>query len=68
MVYTDRWAYAPIGADGSRELFALADDPYCETNVIEGQKAIADTLHAKLIAWMEQMDAPADAVDALRPA
>lgn len=63
VLYTEKWAYAPIGPEGQRELFDLEADPYAETNVIGDHPAVADDLHAKLVQWLRDIGAPDDAID-----
>jgi arylsulfatase A-like enzyme len=58
MVYTKRWAYAPIGAGGGRELYDLTTDADCETNVAGANAAVCDELHARLVGWLTEIDAP----------
>jgi arylsulfatase A-like enzyme len=58
MLYTDRWAYAPIGADGRPELFDLDVDPYAERSVAGEQPKVIRELHGRLVAWLREMDAP----------
>ncbi|HUU11869.1 MAG TPA: sulfatase [Phycisphaerae bacterium] len=64
-LYTQEWCYVPLGPRGRRELYRLADDPLGETNVVADHGRVADDLHARLIGWLRQMDAPAEAVAAL---
>jgi len=63
VLYTDKWAYAPIGPASERELFNLDTDPYTETDIITDSPDIAADLHAKLIEWLRDLDAPDEAVD-----
>ncbi|MHB9033122.1 MAG: sulfatase, partial [Anaerolineae bacterium] len=35
VLYTERWAYAPIGPEGERQLFALETDPNAEVNIAQ---------------------------------
>ena len=63
VLYTDKWAYAPIGPASERELFNLDTDPYTETDIITESPDIAADLHAKLIEWLRDLDAPDEAVD-----
>jgi len=62
VVYTDEWAYVPIGPAGERELFNLKADPYALTDVAGDHAAVADELHGRLLAWLGELDAPADAI------
>lgn len=63
VVYTEKWAYAPIGPDSSAELYDLEADPYAEKNLIAEQPDIAAEMHQKLVRWLQEIDAPAEAVD-----
>ena len=63
VVYTERWAYAPVGSYGGRQLYDLSVDPAAETNVIGDYKEVADDLHAALIQNLQDLDAPAEAVE-----
>jgi arylsulfatase A-like enzyme len=62
VLYTDRWAYAPIGAGGARELYDLALDPLAETDVAADHASLVEELHAKLLAWLGEVKAPPEAV------
>ena len=62
VLYTEQWAYAPIGMDGEPELFDLAADPYAETNVAGKHGDVARELHGKLSGWLRDMDAPPEAI------
>ncbi len=63
VLYTEKWAYAPIGAAGRPELFDLDTDPLAEHDVAaENPKIVAD-LHAKLLGWLREMDAPPEAIE-----
>jgi arylsulfatase A-like enzyme len=66
MVYTHQWAYAPFGPEGTAELFDLHQDPGATTNVIADHPDVAHELHARLITWLESIDAPGDALDVYR--
>jgi arylsulfatase A-like enzyme len=61
-LYTDRWAYVPIGPDSKRELYDLESDPYAEQNVAEEHKEIIEELHQSLVKWLLEIDAPEDAL------
>ena len=65
VVYGEKWAYAPIGADGERELFDLEADPYAEADVASRYPEIVSELHDKLIAWMREIGAPEEAIKLL---
>ena len=62
ILYTERWAYAPIGQTGERELYDLEADPRTESNVAADHPEVARDLHARLIGWLREMDAPAEAI------
>ena len=58
MVYTKRWAYAPIGAEAAPELYDLTRDPYAETDVAADHADVCKDLHARLIGFLSDLDAP----------
>ena len=62
VLYTDKWAYAPIGADGGCELYDLIGDPNTERNVAAEHPALVRDLHERLIAWLHEIDAPQEAI------
>ena len=62
VLYTEQWAYVPIGPNGEIELFDLAADPYGETNVAAEHPDIAKDLHGKLAQWLQDVDAPEEAL------
>jgi arylsulfatase A-like enzyme len=66
LVCTERWAYAPIGAAGERELYDLAADPLAEDDVAADHGDVCDELHRKLLNWLDEMDAPDEAGRAFR--
>ena len=47
VLYTERWAYAPVGSYGGRQLFDLSVDPLAETNLVEEHRDVADDLHPR---------------------
>jgi len=62
VIYAKQWAYAPVGADGERELFDLGHDPYAETNVAGDHADVADELHRRFLDWLTDLDAPPELV------
>lgn len=65
-VYTERWAYVPIGAEGRPELYDLESDPYGEQNLAGDLPDVAKEMHGRLLAWLEEMGAPAEAAAVFR--
>jgi arylsulfatase A-like enzyme len=64
-VTTEDWALiVPPGRP--RELYDLRRDPGQVRNVAARQAAVASRLHADLIAWLEELGAPAERVQAYR--
>jgi len=61
-VYTDRWAYVPFGQAGERELFDIAADYYCQKDLAAENPAVCDELHGKLVSFLKDLDAPAEAI------
>jgi len=64
VLYTEKWAYAPIGAHGASELYDLETDPYAETDIASDHPDVVRGLHAKLLAWLREMEAPGEAIAA----
>jgi len=62
VLYTDEWAYAPVGPDGQRELYAIQDDPCATQSVAAENPAVADQLHRRLVAWLRDVNAPSEAL------
>ena len=60
---TEKWAYAPIGVKGERELYDMGRDPLCETNVAADHPEVADDLHGRFLAWLADLEAPGEAID-----
>ena len=58
VLYTKKWAYAPFGPTGRPELFDLAADPYAEKNIAAEHPGTVKSLHAKLVNWLRELDAP----------
>jgi arylsulfatase A-like enzyme len=63
VVYSERWAYAPIGPEGERELYDLDADPYATANVIDAYPEEAEALNNALIDWLLEVGAPNEALD-----
>jgi arylsulfatase A-like enzyme len=63
VLYTQKWAYAPIGPSGEQELFDLEEDPYGETNIADDHPDIVTALHQKLVGWLEEIGAPDAAIE-----
>ena len=61
VVYTDEWAYVPIGPLGQRELYHLPNDPYAERNIAADHPQIVEALHARLLEWLREVEAPEEA-------
>ena len=66
VVYTQRWAYVPVGPGGGRELYDIAEDPLAARDVAEANASVCDELHAKLLKWLEDVDAPEEAAAPFR--
>ena len=62
VLYTERWAYAPIGAQGVPELYDLTSDPYAESDVASQHPDVVAQLHESLLSWLRSVDAPAEAI------
>ena len=62
-LYTEKWAYAPIGAYRERELYDLEADPYAEVNVASEHAETVQDLHERLLGWLRGVGAPQEAID-----
>ena len=62
VLYTQQWGYVPIGPHGQCELYHLPDDPYASVDVAARHTDIVEALHARLLAWLREVDAPAEAL------
>ncbi|MDF1513933.1 MAG: sulfatase [Anaerolineae bacterium] len=62
VLYTDKWAYVPLGVDGRPELYDLESDPYNENSVAAEYPATVAQLHASLIGWLRDLHAPEEAL------
>ena len=65
VVYTEKWAYAPIGVCGERELYDREADPGMETDVATDRPKIVEELHERLFTWLREINAPDEAMAAL---
>ena len=54
-IVTDEWTLITAAGDMRSELYHNADDPHQTNNVIEGNKAAAEQLHAKYISLLESL-------------
>ncbi|MBN1246157.1 MAG: sulfatase [Anaerolineae bacterium] len=63
MIYTEKWAYGPIGPDGKPELYDLEADPYAETNQIAAHPDVAAEMHAQMTQWLRDIGAPEAAIE-----
>jgi len=65
VVYTDKWAYVPVGAAGEKELYDIAADPLGEKNVAADHAAEMKDLHGRMLDWLSKMNAPKEAAAAI---
>jgi len=63
VVYSESWAYVPIGPYEETELYRLDDDPYGEKNVADANPEIVEEMHGQLVAWFEEIGAPPEAIE-----
>ena len=59
---TDDYGYAPIGEDGSAQLFDLAADPLAERPLGVGGPALA-AAHARFTELLQEIEAPQHLVE-----
>jgi hypothetical protein len=48
-VITDRWGYAPVGAQGRPELYDLSADPLAQIDVAADHASLLGELHAAFL-------------------
>ena len=53
------WKLLEFFEDGRLELYDLAADPGETTNLAEERPDVTERLHARLVAWREELEAPA---------
>jgi arylsulfatase A-like enzyme len=58
VVYTEKWAFAPIGSDGEAELYDMETDPRALTNVAPDNPTVVEQLREEGLAWLRRYDAP----------
>lgn len=54
---TERWGYAPVGAEGEPELYDLTQDPLAENNIAADNEETIKELHTLLISHLREHDA-----------
>jgi len=59
---TERWGYAPVGAQGKPELFDLAADPLAENDIAEEHPEVVAELHRRLLEHLREHNAPEETV------
>ncbi len=65
VIYTQDWAFAPIGAVGSRELFDLSSDPGCSVNIHTQNLQQSEQMEALFRQWLDLNQADPAIVEAL---
>jgi hypothetical protein len=65
VLYTEDWAYAPIGPERQRQLFDLRTDPYAETDVAAAHPDTVANLHARFTDWLKDLQSPPETLDLL---
>jgi len=58
VLYTDKWAYVPVGAGGCAELYDLVSDPLGERNLAPGEEALVRELHSRFLGWLREHEVP----------
>jgi arylsulfatase A-like enzyme len=59
---TKKWGYAPVGANGSPELYDLSVDPLAADDISSDNEGIVKEMHDLLISHLNEYDAPEDAL------
>ena len=55
---TERWGYAPVGADGTPELFDLSVDALAENNIAADNAGLVAELHEMFMTHLVEHNAP----------
>jgi arylsulfatase A-like enzyme len=63
---TDRWCYIYGGDESPSELYDLTRDPGEQHNILDGNHAPAERLHARYLAFLERIASPREYLDARR--
>ncbi len=67
VVYTRDWAYVPVGPEGTSCLYDRRADPAAEMDVLADYPTVARDLQERLNTYLEELDAPAAALDSVQP-
>jgi len=62
MVYTTKWAFAPVGSEGEPELYDLEADPGALRNVAPKNPAMVEEMRSKALTWLNSVGAPKEAI------
>jgi hypothetical protein len=61
-VVTEKWGYAPVGANGKPELYDLGSDPLADNDISAYNEDVVNEMHDLFISYMDDFDAPEDAM------
>ena len=64
--YTERWAFAPIGAGGEPELYDLEVDPAVERNVVGENAGVERSMRTTIRERMKALGVPAEVLRELK--
>jgi len=67
MVYTEKWAYAPVGSDGGAELYDLEADPTATNNVAAANPSVVAEMAEKAVKFLKTLDAPGEVAKVFEP-
>jgi len=56
-VVTPEWGYAPVGAEGKPELYALSEDPLAATDVSQAHPDTVAEMHERFLDYLESFAA-----------
>jgi arylsulfatase A-like enzyme len=59
---TNKWGYAPVGANGKPELYDLTIDPLAENDISKDNESVVREMHDLLISYLKEHNAPEDAL------
>jgi len=57
---TTKWGYAPVGANGTPELYDLSVDPMAANNIAADNEDVVKEMHELLISHLKEYNAPDD--------
>ncbi|MBM3237236.1 hypothetical protein FJZ31_13165 [Candidatus Poribacteria bacterium] len=60
---TEKWGYAPVGANGIPEIYDLSVDPLAANDISADHEDVVREMHELLISHLKEYNAPTDALE-----